>query len=113
MWLWTCLVRFRDDGRALGERGIMARRFTEAEARVIAADIGLDLNMAAFDVTQFLRGLEVELEHGTCDPRTDVTDDDPVMTGKIAWAHLLEYPDYYTRLDAMEAAAEQEWVTTS
>ena len=50
--------------------------------------------------------MEVEFEHGVCDPETNVTDDDPVVTGKIAWAHLKELPDYYTRLDAMEAEAE-------
>jgi hypothetical protein len=50
--------------------------------------------------------MEVELEHGTHDPRTNVTHDDPPMTGKIAWAHLLELPDYYDRLEVMEAAAE-------
>jgi len=50
-------------------------------------------------------GIEVELEHGTRDSQTNVTDDDPAMTGKIALAHLKEIPDYYTRLDEMEKSA--------
>ena len=54
-------------------------------------------------------GLGVELEHGAHDPLTNVTDDDEETTGKIAWAHLNEFPDYYTRLAKMEADAEQYW----
>jgi hypothetical protein len=57
---------------------------------------------------QFRRGLEVELEHGARDPETNVTSDDLLLTGKIAWAHLKEIRDYYTRLDLMEAEAEKE-----
>jgi hypothetical protein len=51
-------------------------------------------------------GLDVELEHGKIDPQTNVTNDEPIMTGKIALAHLNEFPDYYTRLDKMEKEAE-------
>jgi hypothetical protein len=51
-------------------------------------------------------GLEVELEHGLHNPTTDVTHNDPVMTGKIALAHLNEFPDYYTRLARMAEEAE-------
>jgi len=80
--------------------------FDTAEAQRIAAEIGIDWEAVAFDIEQFRRGLEVELEHGAHDPETDVTHDDPILTGKIAWAHLKELPDYYTRLAAMEAAAE-------
>ena len=54
-------------------------------------------------------GLEVELEHGSRDPATNVSDDDEVTTSKIAWAHLNEFPDYYTRLARMEAEAERYW----
>jgi hypothetical protein len=57
-------------------------------------------------VEQFRMGLDVELEHGAHDAETNVTGDDPIMTGKIAWAHLKELPDYYTRLAVMEAEAE-------
>ena len=57
-------------------------------------------------------GMETELEHGTADPATDVTGDDPLITGKIALAHLHEFPDYYTRLEAMEAEAERSLKAT-
>ncbi len=84
-----------------------ANRKVEAdEARAIGEQIGIDWDSAPFDVEQFRVGMEVEFEHGSHDPRTDVTQDDPVITGKIAWAHLNEFADYYTRLEKMEAAAE-------
>jgi len=54
-------------------------------------------------------GLEVELEHGARDPETNVTHDDPLLTGKIALAHLNEFPDYYTRLAKMEKEADEFW----
>ena len=79
------------------------RAITSAEARTIGARLGI--NWAQVDVEQFRRGLEVEFEHGARDPQTNVTNDDLDLTGKIAWAHLKEIGDYYTRLDAMEAAA--------
>lgn len=85
----------------------MTTAFTEVEARAVASRIGLDLDAAPFDVESFRRGMEVELEHGSHDPETDVTHDDPLITGKIAWAHLKELPDYYERLDAMERDAEE------
>lgn len=77
-------------------------RFTTAEARRIASEIGVDLARERFDLEQFRMGLDVELEHGRRDPATNVTDDDPATTGKIALAHLRELPDYYTRLAGME-----------
>jgi hypothetical protein len=80
------------------------KSFTVEEARHIGDAIGIDWSNV--DVEQFRRGLEVELEHGAHDPQTDVTSDDPYTTGRIAWAHLKELPDYYTRLDAMETEAE-------
>ena len=93
------------------------RSFSNTEAEEVAASIGLDLGRAAFSLEDFRRGMDVELEHGSADPRTDVTGDDPSLTGKIAWAHLNEFPDYYRRLDAaldrMESQAEEEradWV---
>jgi len=78
------------------------------EARSIGEAIGIDWSESPFDVEQFRMGLEVELEHGRRDPATDVTHDDAVMTGKIALAHLKEIPDYYTRLNKMEAEAESQ-----
>jgi hypothetical protein len=81
--------------------------FTAEEAMGVADKIGLKFDAVAFDVQQFRRGMEVELEHGSHDPQTNVTNDDPAITGKIAWAHLKEMPDYYDRLAAMEAEAER------
>ncbi len=83
--------------------------FTADEAREIGVTIGIDWAGARFDVEQFRIGLGVELEHGRHDPATNVTDDDRITTGKIAWAHLNEFPDYYTRLARMEAEAEAYW----
>lgn len=85
------------------------RKFTADEARQIGERVGIDWNSARFDVEQFRMGLEVELEHGQRDPATNVSDDDEITTAKIAWAHLNEFPDYYTRLAKMEAEAERYW----
>jgi hypothetical protein len=85
------------------------REFSADEARAIGEAIGIDWSSSLFDVEQFRMGLAVELEHGRHDSRTNVTDDDERTTGKIAWAHLNEFPDYYTRLAAMEADAERYW----
>jgi len=82
------------------------RSFTSEEARKIGKTLGID--WTTVDLEQFRRGLEVELEHGAHDPQTNVTGDDPVMTGKIAWAHLKEIRDYYTRLDKLEKEAESQ-----
>ena len=82
--------------------------FTSDEAKRIGSEIGVDWTSAPFDVEQFRIGLGVELEHGRHDPVTDVTNDDPVLTGKIALAHLNEFPDYYTRLARMEEEARRK-----
>jgi Protein of unknown function (DUF5661) len=82
-------------------------RFTLDQAEAVASEIGLDLAAAPFGLESFRRGMEVELEHGSHDPATNVTNDDPIVTGKIAWAHLREIPDYYERLAEMEAEAER------
>jgi hypothetical protein len=79
------------------------------DAREIGERIGIDWATSRFDVEQFRMGLEVELEHGRRDPETNVTEDDGLVTGKIARAHLNEFPDYYTRLASMEADAEEYW----
>lgn len=79
------------------------------EARAIGATLGVSWDRV--DLDQFRRGLEVELEHGTHDPETDVTHDDLELTGKIAWAHLKEFPDYYTRLAQLEAEADAYWAS--
>jgi Protein of unknown function (DUF5661) len=84
------------------------KRFSAEEAKRVGEQIGIDWKTAPFDVEQFRAGMDVELEHGTHDPATNVTEDDPIITGKIALAHLNEFPDYYTRLQKMEAEAEAE-----
>lgn len=80
------------------------RTFSTQEAEEIGKKIGIDFSK--YDLEQFSMGLAVELEHGSDDPETNVTNGDLEMTGKIAWAHLKELPDYYTRLAIMENAAE-------
>ena len=83
-----------------------SKTFTTEEAQEIGNKIGIDWN--TYDIEQFRRGLEVEMEHGSHDPQTNVTNDDEIVTGKIALAHLKEIKDYYTRLDKMEQEAESE-----
>ncbi len=82
------------------------KTFSAEEAKKIGETIGIDWSSAPFDVEQYRMGLDVELEHGVVDPQTNVTGSDPIVTGKIALAHLKEFPDYYTRLAKMEAEAE-------
>jgi len=83
----------------------IVKHFSTEEAKRIGEMLGID--WSKFDVEQFRMGMDVELEHGLIDANTNVTDDDPVMTGKIALAHLNEFPDYYTRLYKLEVEAEE------
>lgn len=83
--------------------------FTADQAREAGERIGIDWATSRFDVEQLRMGIDVELEHGTHDPDTNVTDDDVIVTTKIARAHLNEFPDYYSRLAVMEAEAEAYW----
>jgi hypothetical protein len=82
--------------------------FSTDEARQIGERIGIDWATAPFDVEQFRRGMNVELEHGLGNILTNVTGDDPLITGKIALAHLHEFSDYYTRLGQMEEQAKRD-----
>ncbi len=82
------------------------QNFTTDEARSIGEQLGVDWTSSPFDVDQFRAGMDVELEQGTRDPDTDFTGNDPLLTGRIALAHLRELPDYYTRLARMEAEGE-------
>jgi hypothetical protein len=84
------------------------KSFTADEARQVGEQIGIDWATAPFDVDQFRRGMDVELEHGLHDLVTNVTGDDPLVTGKIALAHLNEFPDYYSRLERMEEEAKRD-----
>jgi hypothetical protein len=93
-------------------RPVLERNMSSAAmalARGVGEDIGIDWSTSPFSVNQFARGIFVELEHGSEDPRTDVTGDDLYATGKIAWAHLNEFPDYYDRLELMEQEAKEYW----
>jgi len=83
------------------------KTFSAEEAKKIGEKLGI--NWSKYDVEQFRMGLEVELEHGCRDASTNVTNDDPELTGKIAMAHLNEFADYYTRLDKMEKEADVFW----
>jgi hypothetical protein len=83
------------------------RKFTQQDARRIGDAIGI--NWEKVRLAEFQAGLGVELEHGLQDLETNVTNDDEVMTGKIALAHLKEFPDYYTRLEKMEQEADEFW----
>jgi hypothetical protein len=87
------------------------RHFTREEAASIAAQLGIDFDALGFDLEQYRMGLDVELEHGLRDPATNVTGDDPLTTGRIALAHLKEFPDYYTRLADLEREADDYWST--
>jgi uncharacterized protein DUF5661 len=82
--------------------------FTAEEARRVGEEIGIEWASSPFDVEQFRMGMDVELEHGLHDLLTNVTGDEPTVTGKIALAHLKEFPDYYTRLARMEAEARRD-----
>ena len=83
------------------------RRTSTEEARRVGDEIGVDWDR--FDLELFRAGMDVEFEHGSHDPQTDVTRDDPIVTGKIALAHMKEFPDYYERLERMEAEAKLDW----
>lgn len=102
-------ARDPDDGPGADRRGA----FSADSARWIGEQLGVDWSRSRFDVEQFRIGLGVELEHGRRDPDTNVTDDDELTTGRIALAHLHEFPDYYTRLAGMEAEAELYWASRS
>ena len=83
--------------------------FTIEQARTAGEQIGMDWATSRFDVEQLRMGMDFELEHGTQDLETNVTDDDVLVTAKIARAHLNEFPDYYSRLAVMESEAEAYW----
>ena len=80
------------------------KKFNEIDAKKIGNTLKIDWKEVSLE--QFTKGLNVELEHGTKDKKTNVTDNDGKLTGEIAWAHLKEFPDYYTRLAKMEKDAK-------
>lgn len=81
------------------------KHFTAEEAKEVGEKIGIKWDK--FNIDQFRRGMDVELEHGTVDKNTNISNDGPIMTGKIALVHLNEFPDYYDRLEKMEEEAEK------
>jgi hypothetical protein len=83
------------------------KHFTTEQAKEIGEQLGIKWDK--FDIEQFRHGMDIELEHGTVDSNTNVTNDDPLITGKIALAHLNEFADYYDRLDKMEEEAKKFW----
>ena len=85
--------------------------FTRDEALTVAIDLGMDFEALKYDLEQFRMGMDVELEHGLVSPKTNVSGDDSIITGKIALAHLNEFPDYYTRLAVLEREAADHWKT--
>lgn len=83
--------------------------FTKEEALEIANQLNIDFTKEKYDLEQFRQGLEIELEHGLQNELTNVTNNDYLLTGKIALAHLNEFPDYYTRLEKLEIEAKKYW----
>ena len=79
-------------------------QFTQEQAKEIGDRLGINWNIIPLE--QFTMGINIELEHGMRDPQTNITNDDPILTGKIAWAHLKEYSDYYDRLKEIEEENE-------
>ncbi|WP_211316782.1 DUF5661 family protein [Oceanobacillus arenosus] len=85
------------------------KSFSKEEAAAIALLLGIDFNKSKFDLDEFWIGVNTELEHGKISSQTNVTDDNPLITGKIALAHLNEFPDYYKRLKVLENEAKAYW----
>lgn len=70
---------------------------------MIANELGITFDK--FSIQDFISGLTIELEHGYINPITNVTNNNLLMTAKIALAHLIEFPNYYNEdygLPAME-----------
>ena len=83
------------------------KKLDSNDAKEIGEDIGIDWNEVQLE--EFTKGINIEFEHGTKFSETDVTNDDKILTGKIAWAHLKEFPDYYSRLAKLETEAAEYW----
>lgn len=70
-------------------------------AKELGSQIGIDWEAVEFTPEQFQKGLLVEIEHGSWDAATNITNDSPEMTAKIVWAHLKEDPQYYDKLEKL------------
>jgi hypothetical protein len=74
------------------------------EAKMILSEINVEkMNV---DIDEFRRGLEVELEHGLMFKDANVTNNHPILTGKIVLAHLKESSYYYKLLDVAELTGD-------
>ena len=83
------------------------KKLNSKDAKEIGDDLGINWNEV--DLNEFTKGVNVEYEHGTKYPETNITNNDKKLTGKIAWAHLKEFPDYYARLEKLEKKAREYW----
>ncbi len=83
--------------------------FSKEEALETARRLCINVNSPCFDLDQFWMGMNLELEHGSIDPMTNVTNNDPITTGKIVMVHLNLLPDYYTRLEKMRKEGAEYW----
>jgi len=106
----ACRAKHSTPMRGVRLHGVSEKaQITAEQAQATGERIGIDWATSLFDVEQLRMGMDVELEHGTQDLETNVTDDDVTVTAKIARAHLNEFPDYYSRLAVMEAEAKTFW----
>jgi len=74
------------------------------EAKAVLAE--LETGSLNIKIKDFQLGLEVELEHGIRFPEANVTNNHPILTGKIVLAHFKESLDYYQRLEVTEIEGE-------
>lgn len=103
-------VEYENNERSAISNNVPVKKsFTRDEAYAISKKLGIDFAKEKYLIEDFKAGLDVELEHGRRDMRTNVTNDDPILTGKIALAHLNEFPDYYRRLKKLEEDAKAYW----
>ena len=102
-------TRFTTNSFASNSLNRVRTSFSKEEAAAIALLLGIDFTKSKFDLDEFWMGVNTELEHGTQSSQTNVTGDDPLITGKIALAHLNEFPDYYKRLKVLEEEAKAYW----
>jgi len=89
--------------RALGIRDwtrLTSAEVTAAEAQLLQEEIGAEAGQIPLE--EFRKGLEVELEHGLVFSEANVTNNHPILTGRIVLAHLKEMLDYYSRLEVAE-----------
>lgn len=100
---YNILAGYKKERDDMGNKKV----FNLEEASKVGEQLGVKWDK--FNLEQFCIGMNVELEHGLIDSATNVTDDDSLVTGKIALAHLNEFSDYYTRLDKMEKEADKFW----